>query len=65
VPAATTANDDFAASGGWGDAPAVAELDKAVKKGGQGWQEEVKKDIPGKTTQPVVPAKKTWAQIAK
>ena len=68
APVATTTSqntEDFAAAGGLSDAPAEVELDKAAKAGGTGWQEEVKKDIPGKTAAPVVPAKKTWAQIAK
>lgn len=65
APAPATSGDDFAAAGGFGDAPAAKELDKAAAAGGKGWQEEVKKDVPGKTAAPVVPAKKTWAQIAK
>ena len=60
--------DDFAAAGGWGDAPSAKELSKAAKSGGSGWQGKGKQAVSAVNTAapaPAVPAKLTWAQIAK
>lgn len=61
----TSKGEDFSAAGGWGDAPAAKELEKAAKTGGKGWEEEIKKDVPSKTDVPPAKPKMTWAQIAK
>lgn len=55
--------DDFSAAGGWGDAPAPKELEKAAKAQGTEWEEEIKKPV--QTAAPVLKPKMTWAQIAK
>ena len=61
----TSKGDDFSAAGGWGDAPAPKELEKAARNGGTGWQEEIKKPVPvAKPTTGLKPTM-TWAQIAK
>ncbi|KAK8846580.1 hypothetical protein IAR55_005666 [Kwoniella newhampshirensis] len=69
APAETSNNEDFSGSGGWGDAPAPKEIEKAAKTGGKGWQKELDKPVPvASSTVPSVPAAKpklTWAQIAK
>ncbi|ADV25808.1 Hypothetical protein CGB_N3110W [Cryptococcus gattii WM276] len=58
--------DDFSGSGGWGDAPAPKEVEKAVKQGGNAWQPEIEKPVPvAQPSAPVVKPKLTWAQIAK
>lgn len=66
--AASGKGDDFAAAGGWGDAPSAKEVTKAAKSGGQGWAAKGKQAVSAVNTAapaPAVPAKKTWAQIAK
>lgn len=60
--------DDFAAAGGWGDAPSAKEVSKAAKSGNAGWQGQGKQAVSAVNTAapaPAVPAKLTWAQIAK
>lgn len=58
--------DDFSGSGGWGDAPAPKEVEKAAKQGGNAWQPEIEKPVPvAQPSAPVVKPKLTWAQIAK
>ncbi len=57
--------DDFSAAGGWGDAPAAKELEKAAKTGGMGWQEEIKKPVAVAKPSAAIRPMMTWAQIAK
>ncbi|WVF70414.1 hypothetical protein IAT40_005204 [Kwoniella sp. CBS 6097] len=63
----TSKGEDFAGSGGWGDAPAPKELEQAAKSGGTGWQKDIEKPV--QVAPSSVPAaakpKLTWAQIAK
>ncbi|ODN75168.1 hypothetical protein L202_06370 [Cryptococcus amylolentus CBS 6039] len=58
--------DDFASSGGWGDAPAAKEVESAAKSNGNAWQAEIDKPVPvAQPSAPVAKPKLTWAQIAK
>ncbi|WVW78945.1 hypothetical protein I302_100908 [Kwoniella bestiolae CBS 10118] len=63
----TSKGEDFSASGGWGDAPAPKELEKAAKAGGTGWQKDIEKpvQVAGSSVPPAAKPKLTWAQIAK
>ena len=61
----TSKGDDFTAAGGWGDAPAPKELEKAARVGGTGWQEDIKKPVPVAKPGAEERARMTWAQIAK
>ncbi|WRT65211.1 uncharacterized protein IL334_002154 [Kwoniella shivajii] len=67
APAETSNGDDFSGAGGWGDAPAPKELEKAAKTGGTGWQKEIEKPIQvaSSSVPPAAKPKLTWAQIAK
>ncbi|WWD21897.1 hypothetical protein CI109_106385 [Kwoniella shandongensis] len=69
APVESSNNEDFSGSGGWGDAPAPKEIEKAAKAGGKGWQKDLDKPVPvASSTVPSAPAAKpklTWAQIAK
>jgi hypothetical protein len=65
-------NDEFAASGGWGDAPTAAETEAAVESAG-GWGDKpsaigdvppVPKKAPLVSTHGA-PPKLSWAQIAR
>jgi hypothetical protein len=64
--------DDFAAAGGWGDAPSAKEIQKAAKSGNAGWAGKGKQAVsqintaaPAPVAAPTGPPKLTWAQIAK
>lgn len=66
--AAAGKGDDFAAAGGWGDAPSATEISKAAKSGNSGWQGKGKQAVSQINTAapaPTGPPKLTWAQIAK
>jgi hypothetical protein len=66
--AAAGKGDDFAAAGGWGDAPSASEISKAAKSGNSGWQGKGKQAVSEINTAapaPTGPPKLTWAQIAK
>lgn len=66
--AAAGKGDDFAAAGGWGDAPSAKEIQKAAKSGNSGWQGKGKQAVSAVNTAapaPAGPPKLTWAQIAK
>ncbi|WWC87354.1 uncharacterized protein L201_002243 [Kwoniella dendrophila CBS 6074] len=67
VIADTSKGEDFSASGGWGDAPAPKELEKAAKTGGTGWQKDIEKpvQVAPSSVPPAAKPKLTWAQIAK
>lgn len=58
-PVEASQADDFAAAGGFSDAPAPKEIVAAAKQGDTRWEEEIKKPVPA------VKPKLTWAQIAK
>ncbi|ORY24864.1 hypothetical protein BCR39DRAFT_545589 [Naematelia encephala] len=64
APVETGKGDDFAATNGWGDAPAAKEVEKAARTVNAGKKEDIKNIAPSAQPPPAKP-KLTWAQIAK